>query len=298
MIPILIVSVIIPSFNSKRTINDCLFSLHNNNFNLDYEIIVIDSSTDNTYEIIEKKYKNVFIYQCNDRKYPESARNIGIEKSKGEIIAFIDADCIAEKNWLEEIVKNHRMHPELVAIGGTVANGNTITCVGWAAYFSQLSYLMPSRKCRWIGNMGAANMSYKRIAFELFGYFLEGSYSADTEFNWRLGQAGYRLLFVPSIMVYHRYLDGFRNYLLHEYERGQSFARVRTNYQNFSNLKRVLYAISFPLIAIKLVARVISNNLSNRCYLRYFIKYFFLTALGVICWSIGESTGYLKCKKV
>lgn len=289
------VSVVIPSFNSKETINDCLWSLTNNNVDFSYEIIIIDSSTDNTCEIIENKYKNIYIYRFTDRKYPESARNIGIEKSLGEIIAFLDADCVAEKYWLKEIVKNHSKYPDLV-IGGTVANGNTKTSTGWAAYFSQLSCLMPGGRRRWVGNMGAANISYKRRVFELFGYYLEGTYSADTEFHWRVGQSGHKLLFIPSIIVYHRYLGDLTTYLLHEYERGQSFALVRTKYQKFTLLKRVLYATSFPLIAMKLIARVILNNLSNRYYLKNFLSHLPLTTLGVICWSIGESTGYIKQK--
>ena len=243
----------------------------NNDFDYNFEVIIVDSSTDNSCDIIEQKYENIYIYKFKNRKYPESARNIGIKKSLGEIIAFIDADCIAEKYWLKEIVENHNKYPDLV-IGGAVGNGNKKTNTGWAAYFSQLSCLMPGGRRRWIGNMGAANISYKKRVFELFGYYLEGTYSADTEFHWRLVQSGYRLLFIPSIVVYHRYLVDFTDYLFHEYERGQSFAQVRINYQKFTLLKRVLYAISFPLIAMKLIARVISNNLSNRCYLNFFFE--------------------------
>lgn len=290
------VSVVIPSFNSKETINDCLCSLTNDNVDFNYEIIIIDSSNDNTCQVIEKKCKNIFIYNFKDRKYPECARNIGIKKASGEIIAFIDADCVAGKYWLEEIVKNHSKYPDLV-IGGAVANGNTKTSIGWAAYFSQLSCLMPGGRRRWVRNMGAANISYKRRVFDSFGYYLEETYSADTEFHWRLGQSGHRPLFIPSIIVYHRYLGDFTNYLFHEYERGQSFALVRANYQKFTLLKRVLYATAFPLITMKLIARVISNNLLNRYYLKNFLSNLPLTALGVICWSIGESTGYIKQKK-
>ena len=147
--------------------------------------------------------------------------------------------------------------------------------------------------------MGAANISYKKRVFELFGYYLEGTYSADTEFHWRLVQSGYRLLFIPSIVVYHRYLVDFTDYLFHEYERGQSFAQVRINYQKFTLLKRVLYAISFPLIAMKLIARgeIPQTTYQIAVILIFFLRHLPLTALGIIFWSIGESTGYIKCKE-
>ena len=230
-----LLSVIIASYNSKRTINDCLRSLENQTTDKDFEIIVIDSSTDDTAKFVKERFPQVNVHQSQERKYPESARNIGISVAKGEIIAFIDADCIADKNWIHELLKAHQS-PQPV-IGGAIANGNP-GYVGWAAYFCELTQWMPGVQTKWLVDLVTGNTSYKREVFEKYGRFMEGPYSADTAFHWRLCQNGIRLHFVPSILVYHRYIDNFIKFLSHEYFHGQSFARVRVEAKNFSRLKR------------------------------------------------------------
>lgn len=284
-------SVIIASYNSKRTIKDCIWSLENQTTDKDFEIIVIDSSTDDTAKFVKERFPRVNLYQFQEKKYPESARNIGISIAKGEIIAFIDADCIADKNWINEILKAHQS-PQPV-IGGAIANGN-LGYVGWAAYFCEFTQWMPGTNTKWLVDLATANTSYKREVFEKYGNFMEGTYSADTAFHWRLCQNGIRIHFVPSILVYHCYIDNFIKFLSHEYFHGQSFARVRVEAKKFSKLKRFIYVTLSPLIVLKLFLRTGIINLKNRIYLLHYLKAIPLLMLGIIFWTTGECVGYAK----
>jgi glycosyltransferase involved in cell wall biosynthesis len=97
------ISVIIPVYNSEKYLESALDSVLNQTFQ-DFEILCIDDgSTDSSKEII-KKYMNEdkrikYFYQKNQG--PGPARNLGLKKSKGKYIAFLDSDDYLEKNALK-----------------------------------------------------------------------------------------------------------------------------------------------------------------------------------------------------
>tara|TARA_Y100000590_G_scaffold469642_1_gene658848 strand:- start:14997 stop:16007 length:1011 start_codon:yes stop_codon:yes gene_type:complete len=108
------ISVIVPVYNVGKYIKKCLDSLVNQNFNLDYQIILIDDcSTDDSLEIIKNyslKYKNIILLKNNKNEGPGNTRNKGLEYAKGEYILFLDADDFISSDALsivyEEAKKN------------------------------------------------------------------------------------------------------------------------------------------------------------------------------------------------
>ena len=96
-----IVSIIMPSFNSEKYIEEAIKSVLNQSF-ISFELVIIDGgSTDKTVNIIQKftKIDNRIIYINNiDDQGPAHARCVGIKKSKGTYIAFLDADDL----WLSD----------------------------------------------------------------------------------------------------------------------------------------------------------------------------------------------------
>jgi len=104
-------SVIIPCYNCATTISDTIFSICNQSMAVHLEIICIDDcSSDNTLEVLEKlksavKSLSVFKTECRSGR-PSIPRNIGIDKSNGEIIMFMDADDLLPIDYLEKCL-NH-----------------------------------------------------------------------------------------------------------------------------------------------------------------------------------------------
>lgn len=114
-------SVVVPAYNEENYIEDCLDSIVNQEFpKKDYEIIAVDNnSTDNMAEIIRKKYPQVTIFE-EKKQGVVFARITGVEKAKGKIIAFIDADSIAPSLWLKNL-KTAYENPCVVGVGGKVS---------------------------------------------------------------------------------------------------------------------------------------------------------------------------------
>jgi len=112
------ISVIVPSYNEEANIARCLESLCNQTIPRDeYEIIVVDgNSKDNTREIAERYADLVFI-QTSAKV--GGARNDGVIRSRGEIIATTDADCVLPPNWLE-IIRDDFSRYHIVQLYGPV----------------------------------------------------------------------------------------------------------------------------------------------------------------------------------
>lgn len=103
------VSVVIPTCNRRTILSRCLAALADQTFG-DFEVIVVDDcSTDNTIDMLESLRRDRPLLRLrwfrNERHAGANAsRNRGIQAASGEIVAFLDSDCIAEADWLEKLV--------------------------------------------------------------------------------------------------------------------------------------------------------------------------------------------------
>ena len=106
------VSFILGIYNAERTLNACLESIFMQDYpRLKYEVIIVDGgSTDRTLRIVKdfmKKYPNIKLFH-NQKKLSEGrgmSKDIGVNKSKGEIVIFLDHDnIILHKDWLKNIL--------------------------------------------------------------------------------------------------------------------------------------------------------------------------------------------------
>ena len=283
-------SVIITAYNARPTISDCLRSLENQINFQDFEVIVIDSSTDDTAESVRHHFPWVRLFHFNTRLYCGSARNIGIREAKADIIAFIDADCIADPGWASAIIRSHQK--DYAAVGGPIGNADPSSLTSTAAYFGEFSQWMPGNLPGFKKDIAGANMSYKKWVFEEFGDFIEGTYSSDTVFHWRLKRAGIRLFFDPGILIYHQYTRNFSSLLRHEIEHGRSFAEVRMRYGSFGPWTRLLYCVGcFPLF-LKMACLIFLRNVLNPVYLSSFLKVWPLMLFVNGAWVLGEVMGY------
>jgi glycosyltransferase involved in cell wall biosynthesis len=285
------ISVIITTYNAAETVAACLKALLAQQTETPFEVIVVDSSTDNTAEIVRSQFPAVQLHHFDERKYCGDARNFGVSVARGQLLAFTDADCTAPPDWIDSLVRSHAQ-PYLV-IGGAIAPDPNHTLIGWAAYFSEFSRWLPGHPRYEIRDVAGANMSFKREAFARYGRFIEGTYGSDTDYHWRVTRLGGQPpLFDPSILVTHHSLNDFRRFIWHEFKHGKDFGRVRLHSQNFSIWRRGLYTVLGGLIPVKIFVHTMRNTFQSRRYVKQFMAALPLTLLGVIAWSLGEFISY------
>jgi len=221
------ISIIIPSYNSENTIEECLNSLTTQSYRGKYEIILADSSNDSTPHIVANNYPQVQLVRFDQKTDPGTARNAGINIAKGELIAFIDSDCIAKNDWLERIAQAHQSNKYRV-IGGAVCNGNSErNIVAWAGYLAEFREFLPERQAQEVMHIPTCNISYKRDVFLKHGLF-QGIYypQEDLVYNYNLWKKGEKILLDPQIQVRHVHRTRLSDFFNHQKKIGAITARV------------------------------------------------------------------------
>lgn len=115
-----VVSIILPVYNSKDTIKDTIESIEKQTYQ-NYQLVIInDGSNDNSDEIISKKVKdNHKITYINNTNHGVSySRNIGIKQATGKYIIFIDSDDLYEANYIEEMLKQIEKNEQTLVVCG------------------------------------------------------------------------------------------------------------------------------------------------------------------------------------
>jgi glycosyltransferase involved in cell wall biosynthesis len=286
------ISIIIPSFNASATISGCLESLARQETSGPFEVIVVDSGSDDTAEIVSTQFPDVKLLRFEERKFAGDGRNLGIEEASGEILAFTDADCIAPPDWVETVALLHEVdHP---VIGGAVENGNPESYLGWGYYFTEFIRWIPSGQARFVDDVPGCCWTMKRSIFEQYGPFITGTYCSDTAFHWKMKQGGLRPRFDPSLRVRHCNLEDIAEYASHEAFHGECFAHVRVREQRLTNQKIFYHVLVSPLLPFLLLARALLFLGNSPSVYPRFLICLPVVVLGYVGWSWGEFLGYLR----
>ncbi|MDA8077759.1 MAG: glycosyltransferase family A protein [Nitrospiraceae bacterium] len=194
------ISVIIPNRNGEQTIGRCLDAVFASSSD-DFEVIVVDDcSTDKSIEIISR-------YPCSlvplDRHSGASrARNAGAARATGEILFFIDADCLCLPDAVSIAARAYERDSQAV-IGGTytrIAADDTF----YSAFQSLFIHYCETKKSE-PDYVATHAMVIDAASFRKSGGFPEDFMPIleDVEFSHRLRRAGYRLTMDPAILVQH-----------------------------------------------------------------------------------------------
>jgi cellulose synthase/poly-beta-1,6-N-acetylglucosamine synthase-like glycosyltransferase len=198
-------SVIVPVYNGERTIGDCIKSLLSLNYpSSNYEIIIVDNnSKDNTNNII-RQYPVTCLLEDNIQS-SYAARNTGIKRSKGEIIAFTDSDCIADKDWILKAVECFE-DKDVGCVAGRIEGYSPTNYI--EEYLKRHGYLCQDTstlKHWFLPYAQTANAIYRREVLNEIGFFEERWVSAgDTDLTWRMLQkTRYKLTYGKDSLIHH-----------------------------------------------------------------------------------------------
>lgn len=199
------ISIVVPVYNAADDIDECLKSL----CALDYpqerrEIIVVDNnSNDGTRSIVE-----CYPVLCLEEKTPGAgaARNKGIAAARSGIIAFTDADCIADRGWATEIEKAFEQGSVDAVIGfADGINANLFAEMAqkrWESFWfakTETGYVLDRE------GVDTRNCAVRKEALLRVGGFNSRLlHCEDLELSMRLNRAGCRIVGVPAMRVMHR----------------------------------------------------------------------------------------------
>jgi GT2 family glycosyltransferase len=206
------VSVVICVYNGDRTINSGLASLEKLNYP-NYEVIVVnDGSTDGTRQIAENYSYIRLINQENQGL--SAARNVGIQASTGEIIAFTDADCMADPDWLNYLVARFQSS-DFAAVGGPNLSPPDDSFVPSCVAVSPGAPTHILLDDEVAEHIPGCNMAFRREALEAITGFDPVFRAAgdDVDLCWRLQNKGYKIGFSPAAVVWHFRRNTVRDYL-------------------------------------------------------------------------------------
>jgi len=257
-----VLSVVVPCYNARATIRRCLDALENQTLLREsYEIIVADSSSDGTTDIIEQCYPNVRLLHSDTRLYYGMARNLGLDAVRAETILFIDSDCVADPQCLAQHLAEHRAHPEAAAVMGGMINGNPEAFWGWAIFLIEFARFLPMGTTRAVHDIITANTSFKMAVFEHYGRFHMSNYSGEDKcFLSKLYGANEARFFAPSAIVAHVNRDSVDLVLRHLHWLGQGVAHVRLENGEVNQIGRWLLLLS-PLLAPMRTARILWRSI-------------------------------------
>lgn len=181
------VSVIVPAYNEIKNIGACLSSIKAQTYR-NIEILVADGgSKDGTVEIGDKYGRTV---HCGNTGGPGPARNIGAKHAKGDIVAFTDADTLVPRDWVQEIVYNFAIDPDLIGVGGVLRPRDprkldTVMFKINSDYFYRMSSSLGFHQ------LATPCCAYRKDAFLSVGGFDESlSMFEDTDLSIRMAKKG------------------------------------------------------------------------------------------------------------
>jgi glycosyltransferase involved in cell wall biosynthesis len=203
------VSVIIPVYNDAKGIHDALGALTVQTYPLDaYEIVVADNaSTNETPQVVrqfQEQYPKLIHLVVEDQiQSSYAARNAGIRKAEGEIMAFIDADCTPQPTWIAAGVKA-LLEQSAVSGGGHIMFTYKGSRPSVYEYFDSARKLDQKSYVEQAGFAATANFFVLKKILEWYGPFRSDLISGgDYEFGRRLTQAGEKMIYISDAIVRH-----------------------------------------------------------------------------------------------
>lgn len=228
------VSIVVPVRNAARTLPDCLAALNRLNPRPQEVILVDNGSTDRSLQLLhafaESRAAESTRVLEERRPGPGAARNAGIRVLRGELIAFTDADCCPDPDWLHHVAEPFA-DPAVGVVAGRVVGAKSTSIVElFSALYTLQSSDRPVRRRRWTpwgGGYPTANMAVRRLLLQKLGGFDEDMRTGeDHDLCARIYADGAELAYNPAARVSHYHRTAVTGMLRQAFGFGRAHAKL------------------------------------------------------------------------
>jgi GT2 family glycosyltransferase/glycosyltransferase involved in cell wall biosynthesis len=270
------ITVLIVNLNGREFIGECLDSLANQNYPTDRitTIVVDNGSTDNSVRYLRQKYPYVQVVSAGHNLGFAGGNNAGARIATGDYLALLNNDAHAGPNWLLNLVEALHDQKERVCAAGKILSqdGQYIDFVGSALNLYgrafQIDEGIPNTPEIYntprelLAPCGGAMMIRRDVFLDIGGFDEDYiAYYEDVDLGWRLWLYGYKVIFVPDAITYHRnHQTGSRFPVEQRYTLSElnAWRTIIKNYEE-SNLQQV-----FPLSLILSIKRAANQGKMDR----------------------------------
>lgn len=195
------------------------------------EAVVVNTGGEDADAVV-RKYERIFprvklLRTRNINLAP--SRNVGLPHCTGDILAMTDDDAQVFPDWVTRMKQAHQGHPEAGAVGGMAIGLNQDKLIGRIA---DLVTFPSFADARYVRTLPGVNISYKKAVVDQIGPQDETLFRGeDVDWNWRLLQLGHKILYDPTIKVYHYHRPTLRRFFYQHYMYGRAYYLVRDKWR-------------------------------------------------------------------
>ena len=220
------VSIIVPVRNRPEGIAECLQSLNHLDYPADkLEVLVVDDASDDRTPEVISQFPVRFI-ALREQRQASYCRNLAAQQAEGDILAFLDSDCVAGRLWLRELVPAFN-DPSTGAVGGLV--DSYFDKKGLDRYEKVRSSLhmgnwpKSSREDHRFFYLPACNLLVRKdLFFEVGGFREDMVVGEDVDFCWRLQDQGHQVEYRPVGRIFHKHRNRLGHFCTRRFDYGTS----------------------------------------------------------------------------
>jgi GT2 family glycosyltransferase len=205
------ISVIISTLDRPLLVQDCLYTILKNELE-PYEIMVVDQSrgqdTERIIRDLSQQYPRI-AYLRDRGKGASRAKNLAIQHSRGEVLAFTDDDCLVSPKWLLNASKEFAQKKELACLVGRVVRGSSLADLRDS--LEETAWEISGKTDPWNLGPSGGNFFIRRNVLDQIGLFDEtlgpGSFfrgAEDADLVYRIMKIGMVIQYNPAVTIVHR----------------------------------------------------------------------------------------------
>lgn len=285
------ISIIIPCYNEEKSIKKCIESCLNQTRKADEIIVVDDSSTDNSLEILKSFGKRIKVVEIKKRLGNKSyVQERGLKYIKGDIFIATDGDSVLDRNFVKKVADNFNNNSEVMAISGMVKSLKH----NWLTSCRELDYVVGQR----IHKLAQSYMdsllvipgcagAFRTDIFRKYIKFDHDTLTEDLDFTYKFHENGLKISYDRSIITYTQDPSDIRSYI-RQMRRWYSGGWQNLRKHSFRIINRPKNVLELSLIYIEgLVFSVLLfiGPLLNIHFLEYAILPYFIIVVGIATYA-------------